>query len=288
MRALVLSLLLVAVGWDGTRAAGAQQQPATIPTDLALALLENSADAYGGRAAKIMVGQAPAGVPASLTSADGAVVLGGVEFPGRAVVILSFTQPPSEVLQAFDKQLVARGWAPPPLANERGGFVPGNFSSPLGNVYCSDSSVAMMASLPAPGGGTYVRIQHTRNNGRSICTPQRYAQMSNMPSLKFPTLLPPVGMEQRGAGAGMGSGRDDISTRLVGSRAPVDVLTHYVKQLETAGWKMGAPIGADAVAAASASTKDSNGTDWNGAIYVTRVTPAEVEVTIHMLRPSDR
>jgi hypothetical protein len=287
MRAPALSLALLVLGRNATRTAAAQQQPTAIPTELALALIDNSTSAYGSRPSRITVGQAPLGMPASLASADGAVVLGGIEFPERATVVLSFTLPANQVRAALDKQLVARGWAAP-SPNERGGFVPGDYSSLWGLVYCADSSVAMISYLPAPAGGTYVRIQHIRNNARTACNPQRYAPMDRMRSLKFPTLRPPIGVEQRGAESGFASGRVEISSRLVGAGEALDVLTHYMKQLESAGWKMGGPITADGTAVAAASTKDSNGVDWNGAITVIRLTPSEVEVTIHMLRPFDR
>jgi hypothetical protein len=267
----------------------AQQQPATIPTDLALALLGNSASVYGSRTPRITVGQAPAGVPASLTAADGGVVLGGVEFPERATVVLAFTLPATQVLAAYDKQLLARGWAPPPPpANERGGFVSADFSFPGGNVYCADSGVAMISSVPAPGGGTYLRVQHMRNKDRSVCNPRLYTPGSRMPHLAFPTLRSPVGMSQRGGGGCTGSDRTEISAHLVGAGEPLDILTHYVKQLESAGWKVGTPVSADGLAVATTRTKDSDGVDWSGAMTVTRVTSAEVEVTIQMMRPSER
>ena len=287
MRASVISLVVLALGWSATRTASAQQ-PATIPTDLALALIDNNTNAYGSRAPRITVGQAPARVPASLTSADGAVVLGGIEFPDRATVVLSFTLPANQVLAAFDKQLLAHGWSPPPPPpDERGGFVSGGYSSSWGNVYCADSGVAMISSVPAPGGGTFIRVQHMRNAVRSVCNPQRYGASYNMPVLKFPALFPPVGMEQGAVGSCGGSDRFEISTRLVGAREPLDILTHYVKQLESAGWKMGAPLSGDGMAATSARTRE-DGVDWTGTITATRVTPSEVEVTIHMMHPSER
>ena len=284
----VLSLAILALGGSVCTAA-AQQQPATIPTELAFALLDNSMNAYGSRAPTISVGHAPPDMPASLTSADGGIVLGGIEFPERATVVLSFTLPVNQVLASFDRQLLAHGWAPPPPPpNQRGGFVSGNFSFGRGNVYCGDSGVAIISSVPAPGGGTYLRIQHTRNKAQSLCNPRLLTTNFRKPQLEFPPLLPPVGMSQHGGGGSSGSDRMEISTRLAGPGEPLDVLTHYLKQLESAGWKVSAPISAEGLAAASTRTKDGEGLEWTGTMTVTRVTSTEVEVTLNMLRPSER
>lgn len=284
MHASAFSLVVLAMGASITCTAAAQQQPASIPTELALALIENSPNAYGRGAPKVIVGQAPAGMPASLTSADGAIILGGIEFPGRATVVLSFRQPESQVLTAYDKQLLGHGWASPPRApNERGGFVSADFFL-LGTVYCADSAVAMVTSVPAPGGGTYLRVQHMRNNYRMICDPRAYAQNLAVAQLDFPTLLQPVGMANEGTGGCSGSDRTQITARLAGAGEPLDILTHYVKQLETSGWKIGAPLSADGVAAASLSATDKDGVNWKGSITVNRVTSNEVDVTLQMMR----
>jgi len=146
----------------------------------------------------------------------------------------------------------------------------------------------MISSVPAPGGGTYLRVQHMRHNDRTVCNPQRYTLNPRMPHLEFPMLRSPVGMTERGGGGCSGSDRTEISAHLVGTGEPLDILTHYVKQLESAGWKVGAPVNADGLAVATARSKDSDGVDWTGAMTVTRVTSAEVEVTIQMMRPSER
>ena len=288
MRASALSLALLMFGGSTICTAAAQQQPASIPADLAHALLAVNTN-EGGRVPKIIVGQAPVGVPASLTSVDGGVVLGGLEFPEHATVVLSFTLPPNQVRAAFDKHLLAHGWTPPVLPpNAGGGFTSGEFSFGA-NVYCADSGMATIATVPAPGGGTYLRIQHTRNTDRSICNPRRFPMNPGMPRLHFPVLRTPPGMQQRGGGSG-GNGTDhsQIETRLIGASEPLDILKDYLKQLESAGWTVGAPINADGVAAASAKTRDSDGVDWSGVMTVTRVTSGEVEVALQMMRPAER
>src|SRR4051812_28875694 len=74
-RSLILALCLSTVV---SGLAASQQQPATIPTELAVALLDHGESQSGNRTPRIVVGRAPAGIPASLTQAEGAVIVGGV------------------------------------------------------------------------------------------------------------------------------------------------------------------------------------------------------------------
>jgi hypothetical protein len=69
---------------------------------------------------------------------------------------------------------------------------------------------------------------------------------------------------------------------------PPDIVAHYVKQLDSAGWKMGATATSGGAAVVPAEAKDSAGTLWTGALMAWRITPFEVEVTIKMARPSQR
>src|SRR5689334_7487107 len=120
--------------------ARAQEQPATIPTELALALMERNLDAYGSRMPAIIVGHAPDGMPSSLTTLQGATILGGLADLHGSVVVLKSSLPPNQVLTAFDRQLLGSGWDPPPPPDvERGGFVSNMYTS-SGSLYCSDSS----------------------------------------------------------------------------------------------------------------------------------------------------
>jgi hypothetical protein len=288
MRAAVLSTALLIVTAVPVRHARCQQPPATIPTELALVLLDHGETLSGNRAPKIIIGRAPDGIPRSLTSADGAVIVGGIEYPQVAIVVLAFTLPPSQVLKAYDKHMLAAGWkTPPPWPTEGSGFVSTGPSFDWGNVYCADSGAVKVEFLPAPNGGTYLKVENIRNTQRSFCAP-RDPMMVRGPSFKFPALRPPTGMTQRGGGGGSGGDNAETSARMMGVLDPPDLVAHYVRQLDSAGWKMGATATSGGAAIAPAEAKDSAGVRWTGALTAWRISPVEVEVTIKMARPSQR
>lgn len=272
-------------------AAAQNQNPATIPTDLALALFDRSEYDSGRRATLIVVGHAPDGFPQSLTSFEGGTVLGGARFVQSSVAVLAFSLPPNQVLLSADRQLRARGLMPPPPPPEanRGGFVStADYPSPWGNVYCADSATVTLGAVPAPNGGTYLRLSHSRNQQYSACTRGQRSSLFEAP-FKFPMLLPPPGMVSHGGGSGMGGNSASVSARLTGLLKPADLVAHYRAQLDAAGWRTRTPITTGDVAAlAYLEATDSTGTVWRGAMTAVQWAPSEVEVEIKMFGPSGR
>ena len=286
MRLLVFPFALLAS--VATRHALGQQQPATIPTELAAALLEANDDAYGSRMPTILVGRVPDSIPASLTSAPRATILGSVQSSRVVTIVLKSTMPPNQLLTAFDQQLMASGWAPPPSrADERGGFVSSYYSSGWGGFYCGDSGSVGVSYSPAPGGGTYLKVRYSGNKQLGICSPAPMHAFAER-LLKLPILRSPPGMMQRGGGGGSGSNQVNTSARLIGPLGPADLLEHYLKQLAAAGWTMGSVATSGDVTIASATAKDAEGLQWNGALLAQRLASNELEVTIIMARPSER
>lgn len=266
-------------------AAGGQEEPATVPTDLALALINQFPDAYGSRAPIIIVGRAPEGLPSSITSLPFATVLGGLADSRGTLVVLKSTLPPNQVLTSFDKQLTAAGWGPPPPPpNEnRGGFVASPSAGPFGNIYCEDSSAVTVDYSPAPQGGTYLKVRYSRDPQSSFCAP-RHVRIMELPSLEFPRLLPPAGMQQRGGGSGRGGENVSTSAELMGPLAAVEVIPHYLKQLQAAGWKAWSLASSGDVSVASLEATDKEGKLWRGALLAQRVNENQLRVSIEMTR----
>ena len=67
MRAPLRSAALLIVTASPVQRARGQQQPATIPTELALVLLDHGESLSGNRAPRIVIGRAPDGIPGSCT-----------------------------------------------------------------------------------------------------------------------------------------------------------------------------------------------------------------------------
>ena len=271
-------------------AVGGQEQPATIPVDLALALINQFPDAYGSRPPVIVVGRAPAGLPSSITSLPFASVLGGLVDSRGTLVVLKSTLPPNQVLTSFDKQLTAAGWGPPPPPpnQDRGGFIGSPYEGSFGNIYCADSSAVTVDYSPTPQGGTYLKVRHTLDVERNFCTPHRVAMMAQLPALKFPVLLPPPGMVQRSGGGGSGGDQISTSAQLFGPLQPTDVIPHYVKQLRAGGWKMGNLASSGDVSIVSAEVTDPEGKLWRGALMARRISDTELEVSMQMNRATGR
>src|SRR5437762_3096790 len=83
---------------------------------------------------------------------------------------------------------------PPQPTEDRGGFVASasSYAPFWGDVYCADSGSAQVSFVPAAGGGTYLKVQHIREKARGGCGPSR-VMSAYIETLKFPTLVPPVG-----------------------------------------------------------------------------------------------
>ncbi len=287
MRALILLLSVFVLVGAPLGVIRAQEPPATIPIDLALGLLDESSDVYGSHAPTITVGRAPDGFPSTLTSLQGANILGGLSDSRSMTLVLKATLPPNQVLTSFDKQLTASGWGPPPPPPDvdRGGFTSDSYSGSFGNLYCSDSAAVILSYSPAPRGGTYIKARYSRDRESSFCAPRRVQSMG-LPALKFPILLPPRGMMQGSGGGGSGGRTIETRAELTGPLSPAEVIPHYVKQLEAAGWKMGSLASSGDVSVTSAEAKDPEGKLWRGALIAQRVGETELQVALKMAKSS--
>ena len=87
----------------------------------------------------------------------------------------------------------------------------------------------------------------------------------------------------------MGGRNASISASLSGPLKPADLVAHYRKQLDAAGWRTRTPVtsGEDAAIAYVEAT-DSTGVVWRGMMTALQSGPSEVEVGITMVGPSPR
>ena len=269
-----------------------EQNPTSIPTELVVALLEGNE--YSGRQPRVIVGLPPDGMLPSVMSLEGGTVLGGLTSDRSTIVVYSFTLPPNQVILAADRQLRARGLTPPPPPPDatRGGFISSGFGYTGGGAsgYCADSTGVALAALPAPGGGTYLKITQPRNQQHNFCHPrdERWRIMA-MPTLKFPTLLPPPGMSSMGGGGGSGGNSASTSGQLTGPLKPVEVVAHFRTQLDAAGWRTRTPVAiGDDAAIVYVEASDSTRIVWHGMMTALQIAPSEVEVEIKMMKSRER
>jgi hypothetical protein len=192
---------------------------------------------------------------------------------------------------AADKQLTARGWRPPPPppGSDRGGFVSMSygFGPGFGSWYCGDSGMASVGYAPAPMGGTYLSVRHQRDKTSTMCEPRRQLDDFRAEQLTFPRLTAPTWMSQQGGGGCGGGDHMETSTRLTGPIELPDIVAHYLKQLDSAGWKVGTLATIGVVTIAQVATKQ-RGKEWTGVLVATRLGPSEIDVAIRMARPQER
>ena len=268
------------------RVSSAQEQnPPSIPTELALALLEGGE--YGAnRQPRVVVGRPPYGMVQSAMSFEGGTVLGGVTYSRSSVIVFAFTLPPNQVVLSVDRQLHARGWSPPPPppGSDRGGFVSTNYSSSVGYAYCADSTGITLASMPAPNGGTYLKLTQVRNEQFNFCLPRERARIFSGTEFKFPVLLPPPGMSSQGGGGGSSGNSSSITAQLFGPLKPAELIAHYRAQLDAAGWRTETPVTIGDAAVAYVEAADSARVAWRGMMTALQIGRSNVEVEIKMMK----
>ena len=239
--ALAMSMALAAAG----RAQGNEllRQPASIPTELATALL--GVGGLGGDA-QILVGEMPGWVAARLPLPKRAEVLGSAFFGTTAVSVVKYPSDADTVLRIFERELLPAGWkAAPPMPQYGGGFRPST-ADPVSRssrmlTLCGEGRAILMV---APGrqrsGSTTVTLRHMISvaPGYSPCSPAT-ARPAGFERSPFPVLYNPpnteTGMAQCYA-AGSSVGSSSTGTRLRTAMTPEVILEHYGKQLQDSGW----------------------------------------------------
>jgi hypothetical protein len=281
-RILAVVVLSVAIPWS----VGAQQDP--IPRELALALIP-----YGGSdGGEIIVGQIPTDLATTFTLPAGGRVLGS--FVSLTYMQVVMTLPGGlDSADAFARRsLASHGWVARALPSIRmGGLQYGSPRSARPSVYCKPgASDAITISTQFHGQTTLLRL--TRNTGSGICDETRLSggaitsfstsasgglvaqriepldpRLAQMPIASVPPLWSPgdprASQVCRPRGA---MGAETQSQPLRTELSPQEILAHYGRQLDSAGWK---PMNSDASSVAGTWTNATNGQEV--MITVTKV-----------------
>lgn len=272
--------------------AGAPPDTAPVPRELVAALFGG----FGPRAAapEITVGRLPGEFPPEALP-DGAVILGGLVAPRRDAIagapqtaVARVPLPPVEALAAAERRIAGAGWRRAEAGALRGGFVPAPTARPA--TFCRDSVALTAWATPRPGGGSLLRLTLTSGARFAPCSigagPRR-ADLLARDWGAIPTLHAPRDAVTLGGGSTAG-GMDarEASTRLDVALAPKALLAHYAAQLRAAGWALGAPLAAGAVAAQAAEWRDAEGRSWHALLGVVALAGTrEREVVLRLVRP---
>ena len=232
----------------------AQEQ---IPKELALALIP-----FGGTdGGEIIVGQIPPDLATVFTLPAGGRVLGSFVSLNYTQVVMTLPGNLDSAAAFARRSLVEHGWTPRPMPMMRmGGLQYGSQRNSLPATYCkSGSPDAISIATQFHGQTTLLRL--TRNTGSSMCDEARSSGIatSSFSTSTGITGTPFVTIEQRMAAMPMasvpplwspgdvrasqvcrspnGMGGESQEQPLRTEMSPQEILAHYGRQLDSAGWK---------------------------------------------------
>lgn len=277
MRISVVTLVATAVLLAAGRGADGQgnqraTQPASVPTELALALAAGGGLGSTGEP-ELLVGTLPPQFTSRVTAPRGARIVGSAATGNSVLAVFAIPTSSDSAIAHVERDLRAQGWATPDFGmSSGGGFRPapgertamtamrpmlckeGNLLSlwPVRQETMSTTIVARLNTITAGGPSTgpcAIRMQVTSAIGGS-------APIRRPP---FPTLFNPPGSGDpyansrcRPDGGSMGT-----QTELRSAMTAEQILDHYGRQLQDSGWT--APKEGSAIVGRVWTRKDSLG-----------------------------
>jgi hypothetical protein len=198
------------------------------PDDV-MSVLQRGPTSLPGESAEIGVGPAPEGFPKEVLP-PGAEVGAAAISPRMTTVVALVPGLSLEGRLREQARLAVAGWisaVPTPR-----GFASGPADRPI--TVCRGIEFVSIAYLDRAAGGAFVRASLT-NDPRRPCIARPDATFAD---LDLPVLVAPPGAKTTGGGAGGGADAMFSQTRLDTTLTPREVAAHYVRQLESAGWKV--------------------------------------------------
>lgn len=244
-----------------------------VPMELVRYLLNN---------ARLSVGQPIAALDAA--TLRGAFVHGSMFGMGGGTTIASFPWTQRATFDSVRRRLEAAGWGPlpaPPSATEQPGFQSSNMAmGGSGTTFCRQREMMALRVTAARGTETVIMFNHQGAQMRGPCDPT-VRQMSNSAASLIPSLTPIPGEPTSGGGRG-GSTEDGYSEARIMSAVPVgEVVDHYGRQLQAAGWTPVERAGVGSIAIATYTFRDSTARPWGAALTAT-TTPGANRVDVRL------
>jgi hypothetical protein len=248
------------------------QQAASAAPELIEAILRHAFRFEGGNV-RLLNGRVPED-DANFYVPPGTRVLGSVVY-GSSVRVFATTRSPVDSLhEVYARVLAPAGWQPVSWGGPRGGFVEARRDVPI--IFCRDGAQLQIQRQRGAGGAHDLVLDYRdgmgpcdQPMGRATATAVRpygpgapvRGYISEQPS--FPTLYSP---EEASAAARSRCfpragyrGDMGISTIVAATMTAAELLRHYARQLEAAGWRASAPGGRQAAVGAW-TLADSSGT----------------------------
>lgn len=277
MRILLISVLAA------TRLAAQQPSAEPIPRELALALIDRSGPR--GETADIVVGRMPPSFPANAVP-SGVTVLGGIERPPGAAVVLAFREPPDSTLEKLVRHLEREGWERDGL-EPIGGFVPA--AGAHSQRFCRGDASVMLFTQRRSGGGALAQLNSWRSDDNPACDENRRRRRGGLERVEIPLLRAPPDARMLGAGmGGSGRGSPEAFTRLEISMHPITLAAHYAEQLSSAGWTMTGPMVGEGMVVYGARRRDETKRMLGGVLLVLDVPATQQRDVVFRVATEDR
>lgn len=169
------------------------------------------------------------------------------------------------VMARYEPELARSGWNQlEAFGGMHGGFMPGGMMG-LGRAFRrgDEGPVLMVSGIDREAGRTDLRLRLDWDMARHLPQMQHHRPEGFD---KIPPLQPPPGVPLRGGGGGGGSGTWHSTATIETEMPPVDVESHFARQLERAGWARVVGSG-DGIAAWSSWRVPGEG-GWRGILLV--------------------
>jgi hypothetical protein len=249
-----LSALCLMCAVSAPTPARAQQSTGASP-ELIDAILRHTFRFEGGNV-RIFNGRAPDDLGPNFYVPPGSRVLGSVVMGSAVRVFATTSIPPDSVGPMYTRALEPAGWKP--LTWRRhGGFVDSRRDMPL--MFCREGAQLHIQRHRGSAGSNDLVLEY--RDGMGPCEQSAGPVFARMSEPEFPTVYNPDDSSgsararcfPRSGRSGMGT-----STWIPASMTASELLRHYARQLEAAGWRPSTSAGRE-VAVGSWTLADSSG-----------------------------
>lgn len=258
--------------------------------ELALRLLDNSYFESSSAELKLLVGKIPEPIASEIDVLDGARVIGTLVRENESKIVLNTTASPEEVITKYEALLPSKDWNPLQMEREmqRGGFLPAEEFTNYWKYYRTfcrekDKISLTIRARPRQDGTTDLFLTYSHGSDNSLC--RRAGEMSGrMRGLRsqyiehnlIPALYAPKGTSSQQMGGSGGHSSTNQFVTLKTKLSISELLSHYGKQLEKAGWQPLAQNTGENFAGQYWRFKDNLQNDWHALLLITAL-PEEKE-----------
>jgi hypothetical protein len=259
--------------------------------ELAFRLLDNSRFELSSAEPKLLVGKIPEPIVSEIDVLEGARVIGSLVHETESKIVLNTNASPEEVISKYEALLTARDWNALQMEGEvqRAGFLPSEANMNYRKyfrIFCREkggASMTIRAKLRQDK-TTDLFLAYSHGGDNSPCNRMAGGMRGRLRGLRsqpseynlIPALYAPEGAGSQQMGGGGGPYSTNQFVTLKTNLSVSELLSHYGKQLEKAGWQPLAQNSGENFAGQHWRFKDNLKNDWHALLLITAL-PEEKE-----------